>query len=315
MAYHGDMPHRIATLTTVLLAATTAGHAGESVPLRLPTAPRIIAIGDLHGDLDATRRALLLAGAIDSNDRWSGGDLVVVQTGDQLDRGNDEQAVIDLFDRLSREAPRTGGAVYSLNANHELMNAAGDFRYVTAEGYADFRDAVVYDDSDPDLQAFDDSVRARVVAFRPGGRYARILASRNVVQIIGDNVFVHGGVLPEHVAYGLDRSNAEVREWLLGEGPVPDDMLKRGSLVWARDYSDDVGEKDCATLRGVLESLGAKRMIVGHTVQEDGIRSYCDGRVWCIDVGMSAHYGGSVAVLEIVGDSVRVLDAAGETVH
>src|ERR1700733_10552472 len=44
---------------------------------------RIVAIGDLHGDLDHTRRALRLAGAIDAGDRWTGGHLVVVQTGDE----------------------------------------------------------------------------------------------------------------------------------------------------------------------------------------------------------------------------------------
>ena len=53
--------------------------------------------------------------------------------------------------------------------------------------------------------------------------------------------------------------------------------------------------------------LGAKRIIVGHTVQETGITSYCDGRVWCIDVGLAKHYGGELQVLEIQGDQVRVL--------
>ena len=41
-----------------------AGPAGD-IATRFPAARRIVAIGDLHGDLDATRRALRLAGAID----------------------------------------------------------------------------------------------------------------------------------------------------------------------------------------------------------------------------------------------------------
>ena len=36
-------------------------------------AGRIIALGDLHGDLNATRQALHLAGAIDESDHWVGG--------------------------------------------------------------------------------------------------------------------------------------------------------------------------------------------------------------------------------------------------
>ncbi len=53
-------------------------------------------------------------------------------------------------------------------------------------------------------------------------------------------------------------------------------------------------------------------MIMGHTVQEGGITPRFDGRVWCIDSGMSAYYGGTVEVLEIVGDRVRVLREASE---
>lgn len=54
-----------------------------------PAAPRIVAFSDVHGDIEAARAALRLAGAIDDEDRWIGGDLVVVQTGDQLDRGDE----------------------------------------------------------------------------------------------------------------------------------------------------------------------------------------------------------------------------------
>jgi hypothetical protein len=52
-------------------------------------------------------------------------------------------------------------------------------------------------------------------------------------------------------------------------------------------------------------------MVMGHTVQDEGISSACEGRAWHVDVGMAAHYGGPVEVLEIVGDSVRVLRADG----
>ena len=64
-------------------------------------------------------------------------------------------------------------------------------------------------------------------------------------------------------------------------------------------------------LRGVLIDLEATRIVMGHTVQEDGISSACEGRAWRIDVGMAARYGGPVEVLEIIGDSVRVLRAGG----
>jgi hypothetical protein len=63
----------------------------------------------------------------------------------------------------------------------------------------------------------------------------------------------------------------------------------------------------CALAAGVLAQIPAARMVIGHTVQDGGIRSACDGRVWRIDVGLARLYGGPMQALEIRGDSVRVL--------
>lgn len=271
------------------------------------TAGRIVAIGDLHGDLDSTLRALRLAGAIDENDHWCGGDLILVQTGDQLDRGGQEQVILELLDRLQDEALAAGGALHILNGNHELMNARPDLRYVTDEGFADFQDAVIIAEEDSLLLAHPPEQRARVAAFRPGGPFALMLADQPVVLVIDGNVFVHGGVLPMHLDYGLDRLNLEVRDWLLGTGQPPEFIHTAKSPTWTRSYSDEVEADDCQQLEEVLERLGARRMIVGHTVQEEGIGPLCDGLVWCIDSGLAEYYGARIEVLEIVGDEVRVL--------
>ena len=136
---------------------------------RFPAPERLVALGDVHGDIAATRRALRLAGAIDADDHWIGGELVVVQTGDQLDRGDDEQAILELFAKVQREAAAAGGAVHVLNGNHEFMNALGDLRYVTPGGYADFADAPGVDIGRPELGAAmaetREQARARVAAF------------------------------------------------------------------------------------------------------------------------------------------------------
>ena len=68
-------------------------------PTRLSVPGRLAAIGDVHGDLAATTAALRLVGAVDDAGHWTGGDMVVVQTGDQLDRGNDEDEILSLFER------------------------------------------------------------------------------------------------------------------------------------------------------------------------------------------------------------------------
>lgn len=270
-------------------------------------ATRIVAIGDLHGDLGATRKALSLAGAIDESDSWVGGELIVVQTGDQLDRGDEEQVILDLLDRLQDEARAAGGALHILNGNHELMNARPDLRYVTEGGFVDFQDAVTIAEEDSLLLAHEPDQRARVAAFRPGGPYALLLAERPVVLELEGNVFVHGGVTPMHLEYGIDRLNDEVRDWLLGKGDPPEFIHTSKSPTWNRDYSDEVDSNGCGQLEEVLTGMGAKRMVVGHTVQENGIGPQCEGRVWCIDAGLAEYYGSTIEVLEIEGDQVRVL--------
>jgi hypothetical protein len=272
---------------------------------------RIVAFGDVHGDLEATRSALRLARAIDEEDRWIGGELIVVQTGDQLDRGSDEQAILDLFERLRVEASAAGGAFHALLGNHELMNAKGDLRYVTDEGFTDFADAVEYDPDDPRLAEFEPHERARMAALLPGGPYAHLLAQRQVILRVGDILFVHGGVLPDHVTYGIDLINRETQAWLRGEADRPGVLQGSDSPQWTRLYSDEPDSEACEVLTEVLSGLAAARMVMGHTVQDEGISSACEGRAWHVDVGMAAHYGGPVEVLEIVGDSVRVLRADG----
>ncbi|HSJ24708.1 MAG TPA: metallophosphoesterase [Longimicrobiales bacterium] len=300
------------------LAATAAGCASleggaRELPSRFPDAPRIVAIGDVHGDLDAARRALRLAGAIDEQDRWVGGRLVVVQTGDQTDRGDDERAILRLFDRLTVQAARAGGAFHALNGNHELMNALLDLRYVTEGGFADFADVATHLHADSALAEWPPEQRGRVLAFTPGGEYALLLAKRNTIVMVGGNVFVHGGVLPHHAEYGIENINGEIRAWLRGEGEQPQWVRGSDTPIWTRLYSQNPDDEACATVAQALETLGGQRMIVGHTVHRQGVTSYCDGRIWAIDVGLAEYYGGPMEVLEISGGGARPLRAEPST--
>lgn len=144
----------------------------------------------------------------------------------------------------------------------------------------------------------------------PGGPYARQIAELPVVLKIGETVFVHGGVVPRWARYGVDRINREVRDWLRGETEEPDSATgvdDGDRVMWTRQFSSNVTPADCALLDESLKILGARRMIVAHTVHEE-ITPRCDERVWAVDVGMSRYYGGRVQVLEIVDDSkLRVL--------
>lgn len=288
-------------------AATPATPAGSKGPVEVPqvetryeAAAKLAAFGDVHGDLEAARSALRLAGATDAADHWVGGQLVVVQTGDQIDRGDQEREIIDLFARVAAEAKAAGGTLHVLNGNHEYMNAMGDFRYVTDGGFAAFASEA----SDTvDVSRFPPRARGRAAAFLPGGTYARRLAERNAVIIVGDTVFAHGGVSPAY-AKRVDEVNELSRKWLAGalEDPRPAVavLMDQTGVVWTRAYSDGTpSEEACAQLSEALRLLSASRMVVGHTVQNSGITSACDNKVWRIDTGMARAYGGRPSALLI----------------
>jgi hypothetical protein len=292
-----------------MAAPTAISAAPVDDSYRYPAVPRVVAIGDIHGDLDAARRALRLAGATDKDDDWVGGALAVVQTGDEIDRGDDDRAVIDLFAALVERANAKGGSVHALNGNHEIMNVSGDFRYVTRSGFASFAREGTSKAVGADLDRFPAEERGRRAAFSPGGTYARRLGERDSIAVVGDTVFVHGGVTVDHVRYGLGRLNAEVRRWMNGGGPPPELAEDPEGPLWTRRYSNDKTALDCDGLGAALAALSVKRMVVGHTPHEKGISSGCDGRVWWIDCGLSKVYGGPMQVLEIRGDRVVVLRA------
>ena len=48
----------------------------------------------------------------------------------------ESRKVLDLLMRLESEARAAGGAVHVVLGNHEVMNIAGDLRYVSTEEYA-----------------------------------------------------------------------------------------------------------------------------------------------------------------------------------
>jgi len=282
----------------------------EHGAFQLPSAARVVAIGDLHGDLAATHAAFRLAGAIDATGTWIGGTLVVVQTGDQLDRGDDDLGILKFLAQVSKQAKQAGGAVHVLNGNHEAMNVLGDFRYVTTGALLGFEGLEPHS---PQAAHISGPFQARAQVFMPGGALALQLAERPLILMVGDTVFAHGGVLPAHIKYGIDRLNAESAEWMKGNrASPPSPVVDPDGPLWTRLYGAPVlGAQACQVLSQVLKRLGAQRLVVGHTVQERGMSAACDERVYRIDVGLSRYYGGrSVQVLELGAGGVKMLQAA-----
>ena len=303
-------------------------------PSEIGPVPKIIALGDLHGDIFALLGALYKSEVIDTDGNWIGGNTVVVQVGDVLDRGGrgnsidstnglEEIQIFHYLYRLNKSARKVGGRVISLIGNHELMNMLGDFRYV----------------SNNHIQALGGHMNRKHL-FRPGGTLAKKIACNSLATIkIGDWVFVHGGILPEHIknidkyvrrkSYfpisPIQKINDLVRNILLGKISLQDidvyeeDLLFGGDgIFWTRKYSHGEITENCKTLSDALQLLGVRNgkggMVVGHTPQKT-INSQCNNQVWRIDTGMSEAFGGKanktdrIEILQIInnGEEISIL--------
>ncbi|TNG00465.1 MAG: metallophosphatase [Gammaproteobacteria bacterium] len=247
---------------------------------------RIVAIGDLHGDLDNAQSILKLVGLIDDKGQWAGGDAILIQTGDMVDRGAESKGVMDLFRRLGKQAKSAGGQVINLLGNHELMNLQGDWRYV----------------SKGDLEVFGGRT-ARMRAFSKEGEYGQWLASLQTVAQVDDAIFLHGGLLPHYAQSGLQALNTSISCQLSGGNNqacgLQEGVLGRDGPFWYRGYVLGDETSECPKLEATLKHLNAKRMVVGHTTRRNGrIQFRCNGKLAVIDIGIADGYGGNLGAWE-----------------
>ncbi len=218
---------RVAPLA--LLAACTAA---PPLAWDLPAAERVVAVGDVHGNIDGLVAILKRAHLVDDDLRWSGGNSVLVQTGDLLDRGADVRAVLDLMARLQQEAPAAGGRVVVLWGNHEIVNLTVDLLDVAPAALASFEDERSPERRERALSAWRGSfaeppdaqteaewharhpagVFAYVEAFGPRGRYGEWLRRQHLVARVGDSLFVHAGIHPDLTALSPAELNRRARE-------------------------------------------------------------------------------------------------------
>ncbi|MFY0564410.1 metallophosphoesterase [Archangium lansingense] len=284
-------------------AAPATPRLEDAVPDTFSGVERVVAVGDVHGDVDALKDVLRLAKLIDEKGRWSGGKAHLVQTGDIPDRGERTREAFELLMRLQGEALKAGGRVHALLGNHEVMNMLGDLRYVAPGEMASFADQ----SPEKDAAGTPPGSNGHRAAYGPQGRYGRWLRTHPAVVRINDTLFVHGGVAPEVPSKTLPELNRWVRQDLFPGNPPGGAKNPQGPL-WFRGYA--LGEEEVAAkaLETVLQRFGAKRMVMGHTTDRDGkIRARFGGKAVFIDTGLSTGYGRNLSALELRGGRVTAL--------
>jgi len=254
---------------------------------------RLISIPDLHGDYERTVQILGAAGLVDPETlAWSGGNATLVQTGDIVDRGNDGKKIYELFFRLADEASLAGGRVINLLGNHELMNIQEDLRYVSPGDVASFG-------------GWDQ----RAEAWGPAGWLGKRVRRFPVAARVANVLFVHAGVSDQVLdrVGGLDDVVEETAAAIANDGQPSNSkgrlLLGNEGPVWTRRYAE--GDSACRTASSVLERVGATRMVIGHTIQDE-VHPVCGGDVVLADTAISRAYGGEMNFLEHRMDGTAV---------
>ena len=277
--YFRQLPHMKARLRPAALLLVAAVASGC----------RLVALGDVHGDIGNARRALHATGIVDGDGHWAGGCATLVQTGDVVDRGLESLGALRYFARLQQEARVAGGEVVLLLGNHEMMNLAGDVRFVN-----------------PDEMKAVGGEDAWKALFAPGGEFRELLKDRPILVIRNDTVFVHAGLLPDWAAMGPAALNKLATEHI-AHGRWNEGVLSDDGPTWTRKIVLHGHKGQCAELDAALTLMGASRMVVGHTVQMNKqINVLCSGRLVCIDTGMSTLMMNVPSALEVIDElSVR----------
>ena len=300
---------RVVTGLALVAGIVAAAHA--SVPATDAAAgPRIVAIGDVHGAVTEFAAMLQRAGLIGPDRRWTGGNGILVQTGDVTDRGTGMREALDLLMALEPQAQKARGRVHMLLGNHEVMNMLGQLRDATPEIFATFGGEA-----------------AMREAFGPKGRYGQWLRRKPIITVLDGTIFMHAGINPAFTEESIDelnrRARRDIEAWDAGirvmvgrklvpespafvqaidaaraeierinalhaQGKTPPDAAEVATFLlpvanvvssslfhadgplWFRGFSSWSDEEGEPQVAKLLGRHRAKRFVTGHSVQAEG---------------------------------------------
>ena len=216
-------------------------------------APRLYAVGDVHGDVERLLELLEGIGLVAGN-AWRGGENALVLTGDLTDRGKHGMEVVRLVMRLQRES---NGMVESLMGNHDALILARAYEYRGQRADPDCRDLFIGNGGR--------EVEARSLA--EDDEAFAWMRSRPLMLTVGDTLFQHADSARFYAALGSDEDAVNAA----GEGLA---ATARGAWrifyemtdgrAWDADGPFARNRRE-ASVAAHLERFGAERVVHGHT--------------------------------------------------
>ena len=248
---------------------------------------KITVLSDIHGQHDVFVNLIKKNNIIDDNDNWSYGNGHFVITGDIFDRGSNVIETLWLIKKLEKQAIDDGGKVHYLLGNHEYMVLQGDERYLH-EKY--LKTSAIFG-------------KPYKYLFGKNTVLGRWLRSKSTVIKIDDTLFTHGGLSLSfsNQETNLQDINSDYRKTIdMSRNSIKasDQFAKyhdSESPIWYRGYfSNELTSKQ---LTEILSKYDAKRIVVGHTSQDE-IKSLNNGKVFAVDTSMKLGKTGQLLFLE-----------------
>lgn len=278
-------------------------------------ADRLFVLSDIEGNLDALIKLLQGNGVIDENYNWKFGMGHLVFNGDMFDRGDQVSECLWLIYSLEEKARQAGGYVHFILGNHEIMNLQGDTRYVRPKY---FYGAELMGKNIKEL-------------YKRNTELGDWLRTKNIMERIGDILFVHGGISKEFtdsVALTIDGVNNVFRANLNESKKIERDarfiFSQHYSPFWFRQYYEDkdglledvrdttrkliVHHPSEDELEVILSKWGAEKIVTGHTVVADTVSVHYNGKVFNTD---TKHIEGESEALLIEGHNYYRVDQLG----
>ena len=268
---------------------------------------KMVVISDIEGKYNAFESFLFTNKIIDTENNWIFGNGHLVLVGDFVDRGKNVTQVLWLIYKLEFQAQKSGGQVHFILGNHEVLNFHGNYRY-NHQKYVKIAQII---------SGKKDKAKAVKYMYSEKSELGKWMASKNVIEKIGEYIFVHGGLSPDLLKYNLSlneintksRTNYFPTESKLDT--VVDFLYSPKGPFWYRGLVMDrlnYTKIQPEELSKILKYYNAQKIIIGHTLVNEISTDY-NGRVIRIDL----HHGskkvsGKTKGLLIVNGKEYIID-------
>lgn len=275
---------------------------------------KIVVISDIEGNFNAFTSLLQASKIIDINYNWIYGNGHLVLGGDFVDRGKNVTQVLWLIYKLELQAKKQNGVVHFILGNHEVLNFYGDYRYNHGK----------YIKAAQAISQLKDKKDAVKYLYSKNSELGKWLATKNVIEKIGDYIFVHAGLSPEILDYklslndinnftrigfdGIKNTDDKTMSFLYGSKSP---FWYRGLVMKRYKYSKITNYE----LDAILNYYDAKKIVIGHTVVKT-ISTDFNGKVIRTDVhhGTTKFSGDTKGLLIENGQEFVIDDTSGKFV-